>query len=88
MNHGKANETAVQKIRKIVQIIPAIGWKANLESEGVEDPLVCWALIDQGDLGRRIVSLIQSRDKLGRLEFADRVSDFAGYQYRPFSGGD
>jgi hypothetical protein len=76
-------------LRRILQIIPAIGWRANLESEGVEDPLVCWALIHEGGLRRRVVGVIQTRDKeSGRLEFVDRVSDLAGYQYRPFSGGD
>lgn len=78
--------------RKIVQIMPANGWRALFvgKSEDLEqwtDPLVCWALVEddltwQGqDIRRKPPT---TRHVVGMIaadpvEFCDRFDQFQGY---------
>ncbi len=65
---------------QIVQIIPATGWWARYrwpKEEGYERPLVCWALVENGD----VVGVKEDFDGTVSL-VEDNDCPFIGYVYR------
>jgi hypothetical protein len=60
---------------KIIQILPGDAWRALFEHEGgmYSSPVLCWALIDDGDI--RAVDV----DGTGGVEQIDGVQNFRGF---------
>jgi len=77
--------------RKIIEIIPADGWFAQLQLkkqdseifETVDKRLICWALVVQGGLGteQTIVGVVAGPK--GETSFADQDRRFDGYVFKP-----
>jgi hypothetical protein len=77
--------------RKIIQMVPADGWFAQLQlkredSEGfemVEKRLICWALVVQSGLGteQSIVGVIAGAK--GEPSYVDQDRRFGGYIFKP-----
>lgn len=65
---------------KIITIIPADGWYARYDVDGVmEDmPLVCWALVEASD-GVRAVHGMDGGDY---VDFAEGISNFIAFVHK------
>lgn len=63
---------------KILSIIPAPGWRADLGDEG-DAPLVCWALIENEDGSREVSGLYAVE---GQVCPADEDQSFSGYKHK------
>lgn len=66
--------------KKIIQIMPAIGWYATYK-DGAElhyNPLVCWALVEADG-----VRFVAGMDDGAPIDFCEEVSNFDGYVYEP-----
>lgn len=69
------------KSRKIIHIIPAVGWLAKYldasdQSPDNYSPIACWALVEGEDGERWVEGLEATSDG---LEFAENVSNFSEY---------
>jgi len=70
--------------REIVQIIPAEGWGAEFRyNHGktisrITAPLICWSLITEKQVGRKLVGLIAGEN--GQISFADLEKGFYKYE--------
>jgi hypothetical protein len=72
-------------MRKILQMIPAVGWHAVFvergeasEAELYSIPLCCWALVEQDDAGD-IFRFISGFGATDVIDTCDDVRDFVGY---------
>ncbi|MGD0074126.1 MAG: hypothetical protein ABSD31_07250 [Candidatus Binataceae bacterium] len=70
--------------REIVQILPADGWGAEFRyNHGktistITLPLICWSLVADEQMGRRLVGLIAGEN--GHVAFADLEKGFNKYE--------
>lgn len=70
--------------KKIIQIIPAVGWYAKYDlGEGGEKefPLVCWVHCQD----QEYVSVEGMDIGAGRVEFCEEDKSFVGYVYKGVS---
>lgn len=67
--------------RKILQIMPAIGWHATYQGDQgiIKTPLVCWALIEEDENGELYTNVV-GMDAQGHIDFSDDSSNFLGYE--------
>lgn len=75
----------MNKVKKIIQIMPATGWKARYkEDEGDEEKstqsynMVCFALCEMEDGTQEIKGM---EDEYGDIEFSDKCSNFDRYVF-------
>lgn len=70
--------------RKIIQIIPAIGWCAVYdqgEDKKLKAPVVCWALIEEENGFRCVVGM----DAIDTIGFCDEADNFLNYEQQAAS---
>ena len=69
---------ATQRESKVIQIIPATGWRYRVmqkDDTGFEDDVACWALVEDEDGKRNVVGLSGA----DHLEVIEEMRGFSGY---------
>lgn len=63
---------------RIIQIIPAQGWYANFRQQDhlYQSPVICWALIQDDDLGYPIVIGLLPLERSRKLWLPNEIEDW------------